>query len=336
MVQTKQLTIYDVAEKAGVSPTTVSRVLNTPEKVAEKKRLQVLEVIKELNFVPKADAVINARKSYKKIGVIAPFFTQPSFMERLRGVTEVLADEHYELVIYSIDTSEDLTNYVSSLVVQNRVDGLILLCVNLNDRMLEYLRKASFPVCFVELPVDDFDCIVVDNKRGGGMAAEYFYTHGCRNPGFIGEKSILDYAVPATEDRFAGFKKYFASKGITIQPENVWISEFTENKLDEGITGFLNQPVHPDCVFCSSDVIAARFLYMVQQKGLNCPEKIKVIGFDDIAISQYMGLSSINQHLADSGREAAHLILERLKNPERSPVAVRLPLHIAERMTTGN
>ena len=113
MVQAKQVTIYDVAEKAGVSPATVSRVLNAPEKVAEKKRQQVLDVIKELNFVPKVDAVINARKSYKKIAVIAPFFTQPSFMQRLRGVTEVLASEHYELVIYSISTTEDLNNYIS-------------------------------------------------------------------------------------------------------------------------------------------------------------------------------------------------------------------------------
>ena len=96
MNQNKQVTIYDVAKEAGVSPATVSRVLNEPNKVASVKRDSVLAAIDKLKFVPKVDAVINARKSYKKIGVIAPFFTQPSFMERLRGICSVLASEHYK------------------------------------------------------------------------------------------------------------------------------------------------------------------------------------------------------------------------------------------------
>ena len=334
MVQSSQVTIYDVAKKAGVSPATVSRVLNAPEKVAEKKRQLVLDVIKELNFVPKADAVINARKSYKKIAVIAPFFTQPSFMQRLRGVAEVLATEHYELIVYSIGTTEDLNNYVTSLVVQKRVDGLILFCVQLSDQMQEMLKTAGFPVCFVEQTYDDFDCIVIDNKKGGKTAAEYFFNKGCRNPGFIGEKSYLDYSVPATEDRLAGYKKYFASKGIEIKPQNIWLGDFAEDKLDESINAFLAQSDSLDCVFCSSDLIATRLFYLVRQKGIKCPEKLKILGFDDIDISQYVGLSSIDQHLEESGSQAAQQILERISNPEKSTISIKLPLHVVERNTT--
>ena len=334
MVQSSQVTIYDVAKKAGVSPATVSRVLNAPEKVAEKKRQLVLDVIKELNFVPKADAVINARKSYKKIAVIAPFFTQPSFMQRLRGVTEVLAPEHYELVVYSIGTTEDLNNYVTSLVVQKRVDGLILFCVQISQQLQEMLKSAGFPVCFVEQTYDDFDCIVIDNKKGGKTAAEYFFNKGCRNPGFIGEKSYLDYSVPATEDRLAGYKKYFASKGIEIKPQNIWLGDFAEDKLDDSINAFLSQSDGLDCVFCSSDLIATRLFYLVRQKGIKCPEKLKILGFDDIDISQYVGLSSIDQHLEESGSQAALQILERIANPQKSTISIKLPLHVVERNTT--
>ena len=334
MVSSGQVTIYDVAKKAGVSPATVSRVLNSPELVGEKKRQQVLEVIKELNFVPKADAVINARKTYKKIAVIAPFFTQPSFMQRLRGVTEVLAPEHYELVIYSISTTEDLNNYVTSLVVQKRVDGLILFCVKLSDEMLDFLKGAAFPVCFVENVYDDFDCIVIDNKKGGKTAAEYFYNLGCRNPGFIGESSYLDYSVPATEDRYEGYKKFFASKGIDIKPQNVWLGDFSEDKLDAGINAFLNQAEGLDCVFCSSDLIATRFFYLARQKGIKCPGQIKILGFDDIDISQFVGLSSVDQHLEESGRQAALQILARIADPEKSAISIKLPLHVVERNTT--
>lgn len=338
VVHSKQVTIYDVAKQASVSPATVSRVLNAPDKVAPKKRQTVLDVIKELNFAPKADAVINARKAYKKIGVIAPFFTQPSFMERLRGVAAVLADAHYELVVYSIDTSEDLDNYITSLVVQNRVDGLILLCVKLSNQSLEMLKTASFPVCFVEEAQDDFDCVIIDNKKGGELVAEHFLEEGCKNPAFIGDKSVLDYAVSATEDRLEGFKKVFASNGIEIDPANIWLTEFndiTDNKLDEGINKILNHREVPDCVFCSSDVIAARFLHMARQNGIDCPNRIKVMGFDDIDISLYLGLSSIDQYLEESGKEAANIILERIRNPRKAVVSIKLPLRVVERTTTG-
>lgn len=333
MTASGQITIYDVAKKAGVSPATVSRVLNSPEKVAENKKQLVLDVIKELNFVPKVDAVINARKTYKKIAVIAPFFTQPSFMQRLRGVADVLAPEHYELVVYSISTTEDLKNYVTSLVVQHRVDGLILFCVQLNNQMLEMLKTYNFPVCFVEQVYDDFDCIVIDNKKGGKLAAEYFYGLGCRNPGFIGDKSYLDYSVPATEDRLAGYRKFFASKEIEVKNHNIWLGEFDRDDLDEGINAFLNQAENLDCVFCSSDLIATRFFYLSRQKGLKCPENLKILGFDDIDISQYVGLSSIDQHLEESGRQAAQQILERIKNPEKSAISIKLPLHVVKRST---
>lgn len=334
MVSSGQVTIYDVAKKAGVSPATVSRVLNSPELVGEDKRNHVLNIIKELNFVPKADAVINARKTYKKIAVIAPVFTQPSFMQRLRGITEVLASEHYELVIYSIDTSEELNNYVTSLVAQKRVDGLILLCVKLNNQMQELLKTSGFPVCFVEQTYDDFDCIEIDNKKGGKIAAEYFYNLGCRNPGFIGESSYLDYSVPATEERLKGFKKYFEDKGVELKENNCWLGDFSEDKLDAGINSFLSQTETLDCVFCSSDLIATRFLYLAREKGIKCPEQVKILGFDDIDISQYVGLSSIDQNLEESGRQAALQILERIKKPGKSAIMVKLPLHVVERNTT--
>ncbi|HBG37393.1 MAG TPA: LacI family transcriptional regulator, partial [Treponema sp.] len=97
----KNPTIYDVARLAGVSSATVSRVLNEPSKVQPEKRKRVVDAITRLNFTPKAQAVANSRQQYKKIGVIAPFFTQPSFMQRLRGVSEILSNEHYELVLYA-------------------------------------------------------------------------------------------------------------------------------------------------------------------------------------------------------------------------------------------
>ncbi|MCR5725021.1 MAG: LacI family transcriptional regulator [Treponema sp.] len=331
----KQSTIYDVARLAEVSAATVSRVLNEPDKVAPEKRRRVQEAIQSLNFVPKADAVAKARRAYRKIGVVAPFFTQPSFMERLRGIASVLGAEHYELVIYAISTEEDLSNYVQMLVNTRRVDGLILLCVRLEDEVLSLLHSAPFPVCFVENEYEGFDSVTVQNLKGGQHAAQFLYEKGCVRPGFIGESSRLSYAVSATEDRLQGFRFYFANQGIIIRPEHIWIGEFTDKKLDKGIDDFLSQAVLPDSVFCSSDVIAARVIRMAARKGISIPEDMKVIGFDNIDIAEYLGLTSVSQNLEYSGVMAAQLVLARLKESNRGITTMQVSLSVIERESTG-
>ena len=333
----KQSTIYDVARLAGVSSATVSRFLNEPDRVASEKRERIQFAIKELNFVPKAEAVAKARRAYRRIGVVAPFFTQPSFMERLRGIEVVLSAEHYELVLYSIDTQEDLNNYIQMLVNTQRVDGLILLCVQLGSEMLSFLKDAAFPVCFVETEYEDFDCVVVHNLQGGQKAAEFLCEKkGCVRPGFIGEKSSLAYAVSATEERLRGFKFYCANRGIVIPDEHVWIGDFLEGKLDAEITRFLEQEELPDGIFCSSDVIATRFMRIAISKGISIPHDIRLLGFDNIDVAEYIGLSSVNQNLEESGKMAARLVLDRIKDSERGAIVMKVPLDVVERESTGN
>ncbi len=331
----KQSTIYDVARLAGVSSATVSRVLNEPNRVAEEKRQRVQKAIRELNFVPKADAVAKARSAYRKIGVIAPFFTQTSFMERLRGFASVLSAMHYELVIYAIDTEEDLENYIRILVNTQRVDGLALLCVQLNESILSLLRDANFPVCFVENEYEGFDCVVVHNLKGGQKAAEFLLDKGVVHPGFIGEKSTLPYAVSATEERLRGFKFLCANRGIVIPENHIWLGNFMEGDLDDEIRRFLDQPDLPDGVFCSSDVIAARVVRIAFEKGIPVPGRIKVIGFDNIDMAEYIGLTSVSQNLEDSGKMAAKLILERISDRERGETIMYVPITVIERKTTG-
>lgn len=330
----KNPTIYDIAKNAGVSPATVSRVLNDPSKVAEEKRNKILSVIKEMNFVPKAEAVAVAKKFYKKICVIAPFFTQLSFMERLRGVESVLNEEHFEIVIYSISSMEDLSEYIKVLTTLNKTDGLIIFSLRPDEEALKLLKEAKFPVCFIESDTTDFDCVGIRNFFGGEKAAEYFFNKGCRKPAFIGEKAVFEHTVPVTEERFKGYKSFFESKNVNIAENHIWIGEFTEKKLDEGINQFLEQKDLPDCVFCSSDLIAIRFVTLANEKGIQIPKDIKVLGFDDIDIAKYVGLSSVSQSLDESGVLAAKMILNRLQDSERQPYTTLAPIKVIERETS--
>jgi LacI family transcriptional regulator len=123
----KDITIYEVAAHAGVSIATVSRVLNSPLIVSSKTRQKVQEAIEILNFEPNADAAARARSEYKRIGVIAPFFTEPSFSLRLKGIAGALLDTDYELITYSVNSQKQLDGYLSMLPMSKRLDGLIIL-----------------------------------------------------------------------------------------------------------------------------------------------------------------------------------------------------------------
>src|SRR5574344_3026808 len=162
-MQQKEATIYDVAKEAGVSAATVSRVLNDPSKVNSEKRDSVMAAIDALHFVPKAAAVANARQSYRKIAIIAPFFTEPSFMQRLRGISRIISGHHYELIIYAIESQEELEEYVDMLASSRRVDALIVLCLKLRPSTLTKLKNSGMPVCFVESDEEGFDSVVIEN-----------------------------------------------------------------------------------------------------------------------------------------------------------------------------
>ena len=168
-----QVTVYEVAENAGVSIATVSRVLNSPEKVNEATRARVLAAIDRLGYVPKAEAAARARKDHGRIGVLAPFFTLPSFVERLRGVANALDDSPYELAIYNVDSSARRDGYMASLPVTRRLDGLIIMALPFDQTAAERLFKHQLETVLIEFSREPFSSIRIDDRAGGRLAGEY-------------------------------------------------------------------------------------------------------------------------------------------------------------------
>ena len=316
-MRTKRPTIYDVAKRAGVSPATVSRVINTPALVHSDTRQRILHAIESLQFVPKAEAVAKARQQFKRIAVLAPFFTEPSFMERLKGISQVLSSQHYELVIYAVQSNDELYAYIDMLELSKRVDGLICLCLNLDPPLVQRINQVHFPVCCVEQKHEGLDCICIDNHEGGRMSASYLYEKGKRMPGFIGEASALCYVTHSTEQRLAGFASYFQAQGIELKHEHIWLGMNDELVSEEGILNMLGSPLRPDCIFASSDILAIRLVKCALHLGLRIPDDLAVVGFDDIEIAKYVNLTTIDQSLVDSGSMAAQMLRDRLRNPDR-------------------
>src|SRR5262245_29890570 len=200
-------TIYDVAKKAGVSISTVSRVLNAPEQVQETTRMRVLAAIDQLNFVPRAEATARARKDTGRIGILAPFFTYLSFTDRLRGVVTALADSSYELVVYSVTSSAQRDGYLTRIALNRRLDGLIVMALTVDETATRRLLTHELATVLIEVANPSFSCIEIDNQAGGRLAAEFLLQQGHRRCAFVGDSEVPDYAIHTSDWRLVGYRR---------------------------------------------------------------------------------------------------------------------------------
>ncbi len=328
-------TIYDVAKIAGVSISTVSRVINANPNVSDATRDRVLEVIGELNFVPKAEARARAMKDFARIGVITPFFTEPAFVQRLRGVAGALFSTRYELTIYTVESLEHLNHYLATLPVTGHLEGLILLSLRVNDDSAQKLNENKLETVLIEYPRSDLNTVEIDDISGGKMAAEFLLNKGHRRLGFIGDTSDLGpYAILPITQRLKGFRTRIEQAGLNLPDQYLCTSRYQVSDAEEQIEKILALPDPPTAIFAATDLQAIGVINKARQMGLRVPENLAVLGFDDLDVAEYVGLSTIHQSLDESGRLAVEILLSRLKDPDRPIRHVRLPLKIIERQST--
>jgi DNA-binding LacI/PurR family transcriptional regulator len=329
-------TIYDVAKLAGTSIATVSRFLNTPDRVAAKTCKTIEQAMRDLSFVPRADAVARARSGIQRIGVITPFFTAPSFVQRLRGIHEALAQTHFDLITYAVDTFEQLRNYLSVLPVTGRIDGLIIMSLPFTEEDVERFIQHHLPVVSLEFGHPRFSSIEIDNVHGGAMAAEFLIKKGYTKLAFFGEKGQPSYSLHATEERLSGYKGKAEASGIPLQEDAVFFHEYGMKYAMDCAVEMLRAKDRPNAVFCASDLQAVGVLKAARSLGLRVPDDIAVMGFDDIDAADYVELTTIRQSLDHSGHLAALKLLDHMNNMQTPSAKVHLNLQVIERQTTRN
>lgn len=329
-------TIYDVAEHSGVSISTVSRVLNTPLSVNPETRQRVLNSIDALDFVPRADASARARKATRRIGVLAPFFAYlPSFSQRLRGISTALSDSAYELVVYNTNTEANTRTQLENIPIMRRIDGLIVMSIVVGDEDVRRLIRNQLPTVTIELTHPDLSGIEIDNVASGALAAQYLLDRGYREMAFVGDNKefIHGYTVQTNIARLEGFRGRLAESGIDLPDERVELGSY---RLEDGyaMTYRLLSLAHPPkAIFAASDMLALGVLKAARERGISVPDQLAVIGFDDLDIADYIGLTTISQNLDESGRVAVDLLLARLADDNRSIQHVRLPMQVIQRQT---
>ncbi len=331
-VMKKNATIYDVAHHASVSISTVSRVLNAPSLVNPSTRKAVLLAIEELQFRPKADAKARAQKHLRRIGVLTPFMTEASFIQRIRGISTTLSPGNFELIIYTVKSAEQLEEYLDMLPVSERIDGLIVLSLKIPGHQQGRLRNSGIPVVFVEHAPDGFNAVLVDNRQAGYLAASYLLHRGFHSIGFVGEFSDQPYTVDSTEDRLQGFREALSATRTSEVEDWIRLYHFGDPQLIEWLDSMFDTRTHPRAMMCSSDLLAAKVIQQARKHGIDVPGEIAVLGFDDLDLAEYLDLSTVRQDLDYSGRLAAEIIQDLvIKKDSDSIRKIYVNISIVER-----
>lgn len=330
-------TIRDVARRAGVGLGTVSRVLNDSPLVSPATRQRVLDVIAELHYTPSQIARSFSLGRTLTVSTIAPFFTRPSVVERLRGIESALAGNGYNLVVFNVETIERRTACLRDVPRRDRADGVLIISLAPHPAEVRDLLATGVPVVLIDTFAAGLSSVLVDDVAGGEMATRYLLDLGHRRIGFLGDsiEETKAFNFTSSRDRFAGYRRALAAYGITPRPtyeRNGIHGRYEARVLAREL---LTLPEPPTAIFVASDTQAMGALEAARDLDRHVPRELSVIGYDDIDIAEYLGLSTIRQLLFESGSRGVDMLLSLIAGePPASPFEY-LPLELIPRATTA-
>jgi DNA-binding LacI/PurR family transcriptional regulator len=313
-------TIYDVARTAGVGVGTVSRVLNNSTRVSPETQQKVLSAVRVLGFRrSKVARQLSTGIQHRNIGAIMPFITHPSFVERLRGMQLALnhQDNDFNLVLYNVSEPDRYHEQLLAIVEQSAVDGLLIATLTVSDEQRDLLTQAGIPfVTLSDAPTEELNCISPDNLHGGYLATQHLLELGHQRIAYVGDKFPNIYGFPTGELRYKGYLSALKEYGVPSRTEYICLGEHGEDTAYQLTQQLLALAQLPTAIFAMSDIQAVGCIEAIREAGLRVPEDISVIGFDDVQLSRYIGLTTIRQHLEQSGYLGMQVLLEMLITPD--------------------
>lgn len=331
MKETKS--IKEIAALAGVSPATVSRVINQNGRFSKETEARVNQIIAKYNYIPNMSAKGLRTNRNAAVGVIVPDITNPHFSVLVHSLEVSFFKQGYSCLICNTDESSDLERrHIQALTAQN-VSGIALISATRN-----YPELKNIPTVYVDRPSLDMreDGVMIesDNHMGGYLATQALVQAGCRRIAIF--KSIGNDANQL--NRFRGFQQALAEAGVPPQPQlQLNLPAVSFEAAGAAVEHLLNQNIAFDGIMCTTDTIAAGALIALRRHGLKVPRDVLITGFDDspLAVACGCGLTSVRQDVAQMASLAAKLLLE-VKPSDKPEIAhYKLPVTLTVRDSTN-
>jgi LacI family transcriptional regulator len=322
------VTIIDVAREAGVSYATVSRVINNKGSINPKTRERVMRAVTKLGYVVNQQARSLAGGRSQVVGLVVPGVDNAYIGEIIRGIDEELADESYDLMLYTTHRRKTRESTYVATLTQGLADGLLLVLPRAAGAYLDTLRRRGFPYVLIDHQgIDDAGPSVgATNRRGGYDATRYLIELGHRRIGFI--TGTLD--LRCSTDRLDGYRAALAEYNIYADPALIREGDFLQPSGYAGARELLALPEPPTAIFASNDVSAFGVMEAARDCGLRIPEDISIVGFDDIPQASHVNptLTTVRQPLEQMGHLATRMLLETIRDRARPPERIELPTEL--------
>ncbi|MGV3490664.1 MAG: LacI family DNA-binding transcriptional regulator [Devosia sp.] len=327
-------TIHDVAQDAGVSPTTVSRYLNNRIELPPTTAGRIDAAIKKLDYRPNLLAKRLSTGKTEAVALVTPEIREPFFAE-LASAFEDEADRHGYTVFIS-STRSDRKREVASLerLHDRHVDGLVMMTNTVDDGTLSNLigKRRNVVILDEDIPGVNVPRLFVENTEGAEMAVRYLIEAGHTRIAYLGGPRGLLSVV----ERHEGFRLAMAEAGIPVRPDYVAMGSFDPDLARAATLKFLDLAEPPTAIFASSDYLAIGAVTGLRDAGISVPDQMSLIGFDDMPFAALLNppLTAVRQPVEQLGRQGFQTLLALL-NGQMPPILTRLPVELIRRQSVG-
>jgi DNA-binding LacI/PurR family transcriptional regulator len=310
------VTVKDIAKKAGVSHSTVSRALHSNPLISDETKERIQQIAVEMGYLPSAAARTLKTNRSHVLGVVLTSIDDPFFSEILEGIEEVIQSSGYSLFIAAAHRDPGREREIVEAMVEHRADGVIICSTSFSEERSRQFLQSGVPIVVVNnQAVEDFRySIYHDDIDGMRQVTRHLIELGHKRIAYIGNSA----SGRTTMDRLTGFREEMKSAGLSIPAEYVY--EASGGGTEDGESAanyFLELPERPTALVCYNDMMAIGVMKSLQQAGICIPENVSITGFDNIIFSAYTNppLTTLDQPKRFIGAEAARLLLELLDTP---------------------
>lgn len=335
----KRLTLEEIGQLAGVSRSTVSRVINNHPNIRPTVRRRVEQVILETGYQPHSAARSLASSQSRILGLIMPSILQSAFADPyypllIQGISHACNQTDYTVALFLFQSPEEEEKMSQRIIGSGLIDGLIITADTIDNPLVTKIQEYDIPFVQIGRPLRadtaKISYVDVDNKAGAYLAVSHLIQQGYQR---IGQLATVHNT--AGVDRDAGFRHALQERGLPIHSELIQIAEFSENSAFEAMQTLLRHK--PEAVFAQSDAMAVGAMRAIAERGLNVPQDIAIAGFDDLpmAASASPPLTTIRQPIYRTGALAVETLLDIIKTSSQPARHIVLPIELVIRASTG-
>jgi len=325
----------DVAEKAELSVSTVSHVINNTRAVSNESRQRVRSAMEELGYKPNALARSLRRRKTNTVGMIVPDSANPFFAEVARAIEDASFAHNYSVILCNSEGDLEKQQAYTNVLIENRVAGILFVAAGISTELVNDLEQRRVPLVVVdrEVPGVEVDTVLTNHDQGGYLATQHLVELGHRRIACIAGNS----EVSPSAERVTGYRRSLDANSLAYDENLVVKGNFRYESGFEATTQLLALDAPPSAIFACNDLMAVGCISAASRLGIRVPDELSVVGFDDVRLASFTNppLTTVAQPIAEIGALATKMLLERMSDLDADSHFERLDTELRVRRSTA-